>query len=260
MESNADNRCAVIKEISTAGITSTLTDKIKYDVLLLTDTHFGVTYDVEKSKQLLFAWLKEIKDNHPSKMPSFCIILGDIADYGKKHEYAEYENFARALKEFGIKEVFCLAGNHDIYNNGWEYWKQSCYPSASFYKFSIGDTFVWYSLDSASGSLGKDQYKALKASMENESKIPIVMTHYPLIADESILFAMRDTTERNLLISLFSRKSIAAYFCGHYHLMQTKKISNFTQYSLQSFGEYQRWFVLQVNETNKTIQLEKFGT
>jgi len=255
MESNINNRIAAIKDISTE-VKNLVTVSDQYKVLFLTDIHFGSKYDYEKSIKGLFEWLDGINS---SERPAFCFVLGDVSDNGFSGEYSDYKEFVQKLdRDYSIKTM-SLVGNHDVYHNGWENWKESCYPNTSFYKLSVGNKFVWYCLDTGSGELGENQYKSLKKSLEAESKIPIVMTHYPLSADEGVLYAMRNTTERNLLISLLSKSNVRDFFCGHYHPGSNKKIGNIRQHCLNSFGQYQKWYILNVDEDNGTVSLENFG-
>ncbi len=130
----------------------------RYNVLVLTDLHFGADA-VKAPFDTLYEWLDSVK-NTPD-FPAFVISLGDSSDTGKKDDLKEYQSFCQKLLDnYNLKIVFNCCGNHDLYQGHWDNWKESCYPHTSFYKFET-QGFSWYSLDTGSGRVGKKQYESL---------------------------------------------------------------------------------------------------
>lgn len=219
----------------------------KYNVLILTDTHFGYK-NKEAPLPQLFAWLDSVKDTPAA--PAFAICLGDAVDTGAQAEYTEYITFCNKLiSDYGIKIVFNTAGNHDIYQSHWENWQANCYPHTSFYKFETAG-FSWYSLDTASGTVSRQQYDIFKSAIEKDSKPKVVYSHYPL-SEYNLAFGYGETTERNLLIDDFLKNNVKAYFGGHNHYSDYD-FNGFNDYCCPSFRFNEKWTVIQIDEAAGT--------
>lgn len=251
-DSNVNHRFTGLKKISdddseVAGWADESASK--YQVLVLTDVHIGAGFYRFSAEKAFFSWLTDYPQKSQIK---FAIGLGDFANAAKESEFKGYAEIVSKINAHGIK-VLNVIGNHDLYaDDGFELYEKYCTPGVSYYKFETA-TLVWYALDTASGTLGSRQLESLKRELLCESKMPVIFTHVPFAYEGKEVgimpFSLRDTTERNILISLFSQAGILGYFCGHFHPGGTSTYGNVTQYNLKSFGEFGKWYILNVDET-----------
>ena len=187
--------------------------------------------------------------------PKFAICLGDVVDLGHKEEYSKYLAFCDKLKkDYDIKLIFNTCGNHDIYQNNWENWESACYPHTSFYKFKTSK-FSWYSLDTASGTIGLKQYNRLIADFKSDSRPKIVFTHYPFVRFSMNTSNMAETTERNKLITDFSKNNVKCVLGAHNHKKSYDDLG-YGVYGLPSLGYGDDWGLMHVDENAGTVSLE----
>ena len=246
---NVDNRTGNLLNISPA-----LEYSGNYNVLVLTDTHFGYSMK-EAPLPALYNWLESVK-NTPAA-PVFAICLGDAVDTGAQEQYNEYLNFCNTLMTvYGIKVVFNSCGNHDIYQSHWGNWQANCYPHTSFYKFETAG-FSWYSLDTGSGTISRQQYDIFVKAISNDSKPKVVFSHYPL-SEYRLAFGLGETTERNLLIHNFLKNNVKCYMGGHNHYTHYENLG-FNDYCCPSFRFNNSWAVLHINESAGTAVVEFIG-
>ena len=119
--------------------------------------------------------------------------------------------------------IFSLLGNHDIYHRGWD--KYSEQLGASVYWFDVqyatgGDLFI--ALDSASGTLGKQQMDWLRKFLAEERdkyRHCVILTHTNLFyTDNSQLGSSNMALEETAaLTELFSRHRVTLCLQGHDH-------------------------------------------
>ena len=256
---NVDERTKQLKylsesedpEFASSGIASL---NGKYTVLVISDTHFGSlkkTIDCNR----LFAWLDSLKNTE--KYPAFAICLGDDVDHGKTDEYVQYINFCKKLRnEYGMKLILNACGNHDIYQNNWENWENYCYPHTSFYKFKT-QKFSWYCLDTASGAIGFSQYKSILADFERDSRPKIIYTHYPFTRFNYDCSNLAETTERNKLLSDFSKNNVLCLMGGHNHTITFDDLGYY-DYGIPSLCYNEAWGLLFIDETAASARVEIF--
>lgn len=223
-----------------------------YTVLVMSDLHFGnKKKDVETEN--LFKWLTQKQGTED--FPAFALSLGDVVDLGNQNEYDQYIAFCNKLeKDYGVKLVLNSCGNHDIYQNNWDNWEKNCYPHTSFYKFQT-EKFSWYSLDTASGTIGQKQYRLLKTDFSHDSRKKIIFTHYPFIHFNPNCANMAETTERNKLISDFVKNDVVCVLGGHIHRSTSDNLG-FKDYTIPSFAYTGSWGLLHVDEAAGTVSLD----
>lgn len=228
----------------------------KYDCLILSDIHFGNKKNPAWQK-LFFDSLKQYRETHTTPM-LFCIMLGDIVDHGFAVEYETAKAFQQRIAETNrLSEyedipmpVYSVAGNHDVYNSGWNLWKQTCYPHTSAYYFET-KRLEWYFLDTASGTLGRPQFYNLKAKMQRSSKAKFIFTHYPLYGNGILYFSLSNPRERAELISLFAQTNLKLYCSGHFHPGASCDYDTFKERSLKAFGRFGKYHILHVDESGE---------
>ncbi len=248
-----------------------------YSFMLITDPHIGAQiYDVHKDEflELFTKLLGETEDE--GKKPRFVISLGDNGDGGRAHEFRElnemFDTMAKMAKEKGVVEKasdfknLSVLGNHDLYNDGWENFKEIEEPFASLkkkgflssaYTFTDG-TFTFYVLDSGSGTLGETQREIVKNAMENDSKPKIVLTHVPIYAGGNFLMTMQDTRERNILLTLFEKNNVKSLFCGHAHKEYGYNYGSWKEQVFDAFGQHRRAYLVTVDRKNESVSWTRF--
>ena len=158
-----------------------------------------------------------------SKDAMFGIVLGDCYN-----RISALPTYIEALKYVaGVQAtdtpIFSLLGNHDIYHRGWD--KYSEQLGASVYWFDVqyatgGDLFI--ALDSASGTLGKQQMDWLRKFLAEERdkyRHCVILTHTNLFyTDNSQLGSSNMALEETAaLTELFSRHRVTLCLQGHDH-------------------------------------------
>lgn len=220
----------------------------KYDVLVLTDIHFD-SFIKEFNQQDFFQYL----DKNPNF--KFCLILGDVVNLGKEVEYQKYKKFTDKIQnEYNIP-VFTSIGNHDLYHNGWKFWKKYVYPHATLYRFKTTN-FSWYCIDTGTGSIGKTQFELLSEYMLKDENKKVIFTHYPIFNDKFI-FEMQDSTEVNLLFSLFAKSETKLILNGHVHESLSHENQYFTEKTISSLLHSNAIGIIHVDEEKETISFEE---
>lgn len=239
---DVDSRVKKFTDLGTIDITET-----KYDVLILTDHHF----DINKKEIDQDKFFKFLDNNSNYK---FCLSLGDIIDRGQESEYNNYVKFAnRITKDYNIP-IYTSIGNHDLFFKGWEYWKKNIYPHTTLYSFKTKN-ISWYCLDTGTGRLGKKQFDLLAEEMAKDTNAKIVFTHYPLFIDKFI-FEMQDSTETNLLFSLFATNNVKYILSGHIHAKKETTNSYFTEKTIPSLLFDDTVGILHIDEDTGSYSLE----
>jgi len=192
-----------------------------YSFVLFTDIHVG-SDGFDEYKQKFLNWFSnQLSVTDESKIPRFAICLGDNMNTGVEYnKYNEYmAQIKKIAKDKGIDsdfKIYTTIGNHDLYHNGWENYKEHIFPYKSAYYFSDG-AFSFYVLDSANGTLGEPQRESLKNFFKIDKKPKMIFTHVPIYAGGGIVFTFQDTLERNELLSLFQKNNVKQVFAGHAH-------------------------------------------
>lgn len=232
-----------------------------YDVLIITDVHFGNEYSLPNGERRDNEWFKALekeKSESGKKLldsVKFAIGLGDFADHGLLKECEDYNREIRdpLEKKYGIP-LYNIVGNHDLYNSGWDAWEKTMYPHTSFYKFET-PSFSWYFLDSASGTLGGYQYDALENEMLNDSKEKLIFSHVPVYSDNYLYFTMQNPEERNRLINTCALTNTKFFIDGHTHKLREYSFGSFFEQNISDFFTSCKYAVLHVNELEKTISI-----
>lgn len=202
----------------------------KYSFVVVTDCHFGEKKYGRREDDFIKKFRELLQNPDPSLQPRFIVNLGDTLDGGHESEANDYNKTAArwiqtAKDELGVSDykVYSILGNHDLYNNGWEVWKEKIYPFTSYYKFTINaggsanGGFDFLFLDSGNGTLGGPQIEDLERNLSASPRPKIIFVHYPVYAGGIFYFALDDVAERNRLIADFAENNVKYVFEGHYH-------------------------------------------
>ena len=154
---------------------------------------------------------------------AFGVILGDCIDVRdnlpKYMEALAYDPDRHTCNH----ELFHILGNHDVFFNGWDDFKEIVGPSAYWFEVEAGTARDLYiSLDTATGTLGRKQSEWLRTFLaENRQSYRhcIIMTHTNFFYTDN-----SQTGSGNLpieecfwLIDLLGRHDVSLVLQGHDH-------------------------------------------
>ena len=112
---------------------------------------------------------------------SFAVILGDCIDVKDNLEtYLEALTYRPESHRFDYP-VFHVLGNHDVYFNGWDDFKEIIGPSVYWFEAVFpGGKDLYISLDTATGTLGRRQTEWFRSFLSENSRNYrhcIILTH-----------------------------------------------------------------------------------
>jgi predicted phosphodiesterase len=178
-----------------------------YTILTIADIHVGGTINLDR-------FLNIARNEKPAAVVIDGDLNGGTAD--------EYDEFDKHFSQNDSMRSFYLAGNHDLWHNGWqEFYKK--YGSSSYY-FTVetpsgADLFIC--IDTGGGTLGKLQTEWLTEILQTlrpSYRRCVVITHINL-------FRPRKTESTNLveeelvfLMDLFARNNVDMVITGHDHI------------------------------------------
>lgn len=213
-----------------------------YTINVIGDSHVGGTKNLDK-------FFKNSQNENATAL----VMAGDITN-GHKEDYdvlSEHLPIADSLKYFAI------AGNHDLYFDGWKQF-YSIFGSSSYY-FVVNtpnqrDLFIC--LDSGGGTLGNiqlDWFKTLLDSCRNDYRYCIIFTHDNLIR-------LRPTTSTNpmveeiqVLLDLFLRYNVNMVVTAHDHERNTAILGNTTHIIMDALKDENNnasYLKLSINQEN----------
>ena len=139
---------------------------------------------------------------------------------------------------------FSVVGNHDVTRNGWALFTSIFHSSFFEFTVRIGDTgkydqFIF--LDTASGTLGEEQWKLLDKNVLKSDK----NLRHTFVFSHSNIFRPRVTQfsstfpreELYRLLSRFSEWNATIVFCGHVHAWDDREFGGVRYITLESMSE-----------------------
>lgn len=219
-----------------------------YNFMIISDMHYGGGYEVPE--KYILKWLNDFDRTEETikQKPLFCLILGDMTENGYREDFAAFNTFQGKLQAMGIP-VYCVMGNHDLPNNGWQYWSENCSPGTSFFRFKT-NSLSWYFTDTANGTLGSVQFNLLKDAMAADSNKKLVFSHYPLHAEDGgiLLFSEGNEKEIARTLDLYARTNVQYTFEGHWHSGSKYDFGSFKEFISQTLKKGV-WNLVSVDET-----------
>ncbi|MCK5137270.1 MAG: metallophosphoesterase [Bacteroidales bacterium] len=186
-----------------------------YLILSMGDSHVGGTMNLDTLLS------RAITSN-----ASAVVMVGDLTT-GHVEDYAVFDQH---LPDQDSLPSFLIAGNHDLYFNGWEEF-YSRFGSSTFF-FTIRTpvaTDLYICLDTGGGTLGNmqlDWFKEILESVRPDHRRCVVFTH-------NNLFRFRRTTTTNppveelvVLLELFSEHQVDMVITGHDHFHYTQRFGS----------------------------------
>lgn len=166
--------------------------------------------------------LQQILSQAASEGDEFIILLGDLVDQGDR---PSFEAVQSAIKSGGFEgKVVPLLGNHDIFSDGWDEFKNRW--GASHYAVSLGNS-RFIVLDTADGIIGADQMDWLNQELQTSTaRHRFILTHYmPVVPGQRTYLRLSNQVEAERLMKVASRFGIKGVFGGHYHSYCQEKIA-----------------------------------
>ncbi len=230
----------------------------KFAFLLTSDVHFG-NESYNRNDEAFFVLLQELK-NTLDPPPSFGVCLGDVVENGgTESEWTAYKAWTERVEGIIGNKVYTTTGNHDLYNEGWEYFEQYAYPYTGFFHFQTSG-FSFYFLDTGSGSMGSKQYSLFTKAAKNDSMPKIICTHYPVYGTANFFqnyYTLQNTEEADSLITFFTNNNVKLYLSGHMHALHENELGNFTELVIPCFADNHKFAIVTVdtnaNTTTQTI-------
>ena len=244
------------------------TEKQKYSFLIFADPHYKESIQNRKDEDFLNSIKSIMESEDESLHPLFAICLGDIADTGTEKEFQNYIDFTKKIQNLAKEclltedfKIFNLLGNHDLYHNGWKYFKENLYPNTSYYKFSFSSKFnsekiSYYFLDTANGTLGINQYQDLKNQFKKDDNKKIIFSHYPFFHPEDEFFKFQNTKERNKILNLFAQSKVKFIFEGHTSSPTIYDNSSFTEWIIPSPKTRYGYTLVTIDEISENIKAQ----
>lgn len=180
-------------------------DDLNFSFVFVGDLHSSA-HDLERVKSVL--------QEAQSYGDAFVIFLGDIVDKGEKDAIEAVRNQV-SLYGFDQKVIYVL-GNHDVFGDGWNAWKESIGPS--HFELTVGN-IQFFVLDSADGMVGEKQIEWLDTQLtKSQATHKIILSHYlPVIPGQRTYLKLANEVEAARLMKLVSRHKVHSWMGGHYH-------------------------------------------
>ena len=262
-----DSRSREIKILQNQDIPKFERNSAKYSFLVLTDTHFGTEKTERREKEFLQK-LESLFSAQDELQPRFIINLGDTLNAGRDDEADSFNEAsktwcekAKEISDTDDFKIYSILGNHDLYNKGWQIWKEKIWPGVSYYKFfldadSDGKGFWFYFLDSANGTLGASQLEDLEKNLETDSAAKIIFCHYPPFVEQNgqYHFAFGNTIERNKMIAIFARHNVKFIFAGHAHEYSEQNFNKFVEVVVPSYAFKKAFALVTIDEASEKVE------
>jgi predicted phosphodiesterase len=202
------------------------TDASSYSFLGAGDCHVGGTSNMDRfSKEASHADI------------SFFLLAGDLTTGHKE----DYDALRDHLNHYYTIPYFLIAGNHDLYFNGWDTFYS--YFGSSTYTFSVEtpdarDLFIC--LDTGSGTLGNRQLDWLENILENERRHfrnCIIISHSNFFRSRRTLSTTPLVEEIYFLLDLFSDNNVDMVIMGHDHERSVELFGNTVYLTLDAIED-----------------------
>lgn len=230
--------------------TVTLADPDHFTFAAVADLHIA-SHDTSRLQRILTAATAE--------NDSFIILLGDIVDKGAQDDFLAVQS---ALHDAGFDgKVFPMLGNHDVFNNGWAYYKQIFGPN--YYRFAVGNS-TFFAMDTADGTLGAEQMDWLENQLESlpAGGNTFFLSHYlPVIPGQRTYLKLADQNEALHLMKLALNHGVSAWLGGHYHSYIQEVIDGVTYVVAGGGGERRMapvsdYFFVQVSVSGRDVSVK----
>ena len=162
------------------------------------------------------------------------VMVGDLTSGHAE----DYQTFKQHLPPPDSLLTFPIAGNHDLYFDGWKQF----FPlfGSSTYLFTVKTpkaTDLFICLDSGSGTLGNDQLDWLKSILRSERpgyRHCVIFSHVNLFRNRHTSSTNPLVEELYVLMDLSVRYQIDMVITGHDHVKNVEKLGNTTYLTMDA--------------------------
>jgi predicted phosphodiesterase len=217
----------------------------EYSFMVLTDTHIenGNTWGLENIAPVAEDAANNIK---------FIVFLGDITQTGSAQDIQTFIDFANTLS----MPVYPVIGNHDIYFNNWNVYRDKI--GSTRYKVKGGGTTLFI-LDSANSFFGKEQLDWLEMELRslNANERVFVFTHSALLIEGPLrIQQLTDTRERARIKSILQDRC-DIMFMGHSHRRLIYTAGNVKYINIEDFKKTRTYCIVTVTPSGITYRFEQ---
>ncbi|MCO5252894.1 MAG: metallophosphoesterase [Bacteroidetes bacterium] len=192
------------------------TDNESYKVLVTSDVHVGGADTYEN-------FLKFI-DRSSQPDITAAVYVGDLSSGRKEHQ----ELFKSLLPQDSVVQSFPIAGNHDLYFDGWDAF-YSVFGSSTYY-FTIktpSKQDLYICLNSGNGTHGSSQIAWLKNLLEtqrNHYDRCVIFSHCNFFRTHHTPSTSPNMDEILVLMDLFETHTVDMVINGHDHKRDEKQL------------------------------------
>ena len=213
-----------------------------YTIHAMGDSHVGGTENLD-------TFFKDARDKDATAL----VMAGDITTGHKE----DYDLLSEHLPLEDSLMYFAIAGNHDLYFDGWKQF-YSIFGSSS-YLFVVNtpnESDLFICLDSGGGTLGDKQldwFTKLLETSRNSYRYCIVFTHNNLFRFRPTASTNPMVEEIHVLLDLFTRYHVNMVVTAHDHKQNTGILGNTTHIimdALQDVNNEASYLALSIAEEN----------
>jgi hypothetical protein len=193
---------------------SSLSAESDYCFYVATDPHI---YETSHNLEIF----NDAFRNDPEAL--FGVVLGDCIDVKDNlPKYLEALSFAPDRHKFD-HALFHVLGNHDLYFNGWDDFRELVGPSVYWFEVAfLGGKDLYISLDTATGTLGHKQtkwFKSFISKYRKDYRHCVILTHVNLFyTDNSQTSSGNIPIEETFaLMDFLGRHDVSLVLQGHDH-------------------------------------------
>jgi len=213
-----------------------------YTIYAMGDSHVGGTENLD-------IFFNDAEDEKATAV----VMVGDLTTGHKD----DYEVFSEHLPSSDSLMYFPIAGNHDLYFDGWNHYHSIFGSSTYFFVVNTPDeSDLFICLDSGGGTLGDKQldwFKKLLKTSRSSYRYCTIFTH-------NNLFRLRPTATTNpfveeiqVLLDLFIRHHVNMVVTAHDHKRNTDilgKTTHIIMDALQDENDNASYLKIFMNEEN----------
>ncbi|GHT47745.1 hypothetical protein AGMMS49965_25900 [Bacteroidia bacterium] len=201
----------------------------QYRVYIAGDSHIGTSHNAGQ----LFS------DAIADSLCAATIIVGDITNTGHAPDFVATVGLFRTQP----KPTKAVIGNHDLYFDGWESFKQHFHTSVYYFIVETpAGSDLHICLDSSSGTLGATQTRWLEhtlTALRNDHRFCFVYSHINMFRTDwsqspSGNMPLEETYH---LMSLFSKNAVNMVFMGHDHASAKNSFNNVQYITLDAISD-----------------------
>ncbi len=210
--SNPSERFSQSAVLSSPSLSVTLADPKNFTFAFVGDLHIN-GQNTDRLRRILAAAAAE--------GDAFLVLLGDIADEGKKEDFDAVQT---ALSDLGFAgKTLYVIGNHDIFGEGWTQYRNLLGPT--HYSVTVGNS-RFLALDTADASVNEAESDWLTQELaKGGSENTFLLSHYaPVVPGVRTYLRLANEEEAARLMKLATLNGVTGWLSGHYHSFVSEKM------------------------------------